>query len=894
MINFKLPECGQRRISLAWFFSLSLLLVVASGCTAQVAGDSAMSFVIESQAPTNPASPATAEIDQDDATLLTSTSEPVVSDVTTNAADYPGLKIPRYEKFEITFQVATQAENLQLPFDPAPPPGLAPGQGISVDALFTPDNWQTVFVQPAFLYQDFQVEEREERLWLYPDNNSAWKVRFAPHQTGEWQFKLRAQDRGGIFESNPSSFEVAPSNNKGFIRVSQSDPRYFEFDDGSYFPALGYNYGNSADEETFKSLSDNGIQFLRIWLTSRFQIYGSAWSPWRSFNRAHNPQEPDARLRHNGLGSFGEGVVQPVALAESEVALWLSHNEKLFDDGIQWDFNPCMMYGFDSYSAAVKPNTDYRVRVRYQPQSLTGPRIPNQPYGFTVKLGGWLWDENDETYRCDYPGVGETVAASYGTENLPASYPDPDHPGWEILEGHFNSGDGNFLDLVYLAIENASAGNVFVDQVWLEEKLGEGEYGPNIFRNSRMATHQYFSQHGSYLFDQTLALAEKYDLYLKLVILEKQDYVLSIFEPDGSLSSTQPYDNGYQLLYGNGREVEGKTKIRWLQEAYWRYLQARWGYSTSIHSWELVNEGDPNSTGHYILTDEMGKYFRTAFVPEGQATPHPNHHLVTTSFWHSFPLDFWSSSEYAYVDYADVHSYASPDGVPPLAHVYSPADFYDIALFSQKFSMYHGAKQADGPGKPVVRGEVGFSSKGSELFTPSTAQGLWLHNLIWAGLNPGGLIELTWTGNDWFDFSDQAEEVDHRPMFKAYYNFIQDIPLNNGYYQDAAASSSSPDLRVWGQKDVVNGRAHLWLQNRQHTWANRVNDVPPDAISDTISLPGFVPGRAYTLERWDTTEPDPERQIFATETVTAQANGSLDFAVENLTADIAVKVFPAE
>jgi hypothetical protein len=891
MINLKLRRGGRRLRILSWLFTLSFLLAIVSGCTAQIASPPIQSST-ETGAQANPIKPPMSETKQGHANMPTSNSGPAISDITTNAADYPGLEIPRFEKFEVTFQVKTQAENPQFPFDPAPPPGLEPGQGVSVEALLTPDNWQTVFIQPAFLYQDFQAEEKEDRLWLYPTSNFSWKVRFSPHQAGAWQFKLRAEDRSGVFESSPFSFEVGSSDSKGFLRVSQTDPRYFEFDDGSYFPALGYNFDIPADEETFKTMSANGIQFIRTWLPSQLQIYGSAWSVWRSFNSAHNPQVPDARLRHNGLGSFGEGVVQPVALEQSEVALWLSHNEKFFEDGVQWDFNPCMVYGFDSFSTPVKPNTDYRVRVRYQAQALTGPRVDGQAHGFTVKLGGWLWDENDETQRCDYPGAGETVAASYGIDGRSASYPDPDHPGWQILEGHFNSGERNFLDLIYLTIENASAGNVFVDQVWLEEELADSQFGPNIFRNPRLASHQYFSQQGSYLFDQTLALAEKYDIYLKLVILEKQDYVLSMFEPDGSLSSIQPYENGYQLLYGNGREPEGKTKIRWLQEAYWRYLQARWGYSTSIHSWELLNEGDPTSTAHYILTDEMGKYFRTAFIPDGQATLHPNRHLVTTSFWHSFPLHFWSSSEYAYVDYADIHSYASPEGAPPLDYLYSADDFYDTALFSQKFSIVHGAKQPEGPGKPVVRGEVGFFFNGPDFFTDNTAQGLWLHNMIWAGINPGGLIELQWTAGDWLKRFYQPHEYDHRPMFKAYYNFIHDIPLNNGYYQDAEASSLTPDLRVWGQKDITNGRAHLWLQNKQHTWNALVNNTPLDALSDTISISGFAPGQIYTLERWDTTEPNPDRQVIATETVTAQADGSIDFSVENLTTDLAVKILP--
>jgi hypothetical protein len=170
-----------------------------------------------------------------------SVNAPVISDITTNALDYPEGKIPRYAKFEITFQVETAAQNYQLPYDPNPPQGITPEIGVSVEALFTPDNWQTTYNQTAFYYQDFQSEVKNGREWFYPTEDYAWKVRFTPHQVGQWQYRLAVQDLGGTFQTEPISFSVVSSSNKGFMRVSQSDPRYFEFDQGGYFPALGYN-----------------------------------------------------------------------------------------------------------------------------------------------------------------------------------------------------------------------------------------------------------------------------------------------------------------------------------------------------------------------------------------------------------------------------------------------------------------------------------------------------------------------------------------------------------------------------------------------------------------------------------------------------------------------------
>jgi hypothetical protein len=87
--------------------------------------------------------------------------------------------------------------------------------------------------------------------------------------------------------------------------------------------------------------------------------------------------------------------------------------------------------------------------------------------------------------------------------------------------------------------------------------------------------------------------------------MEKNDMVYLKLKDDGSfVTNGQPANR--DGFYGDGRQV---NKTRWLQKALFRYLQARWGYSPSIHSWELTNEGDPNNPNHYILADEMGKDF---------------------------------------------------------------------------------------------------------------------------------------------------------------------------------------------------------------------------------------------------------------------------------------------
>jgi len=792
---------------------------------------------------------------------------PSISSVTTNLSEYPQGRLPRFERLEITFQVATTAENLQLPYDATPPPGIEPGEGISVDALFTPDNWQTVYTQPAFYYQEFLDEIRGGNEWFYPTGAFSWKVRFSPDAVGTWQYRLVARDASGTIETASRSFEVVASTNRGFIRVSQADPRYFEFDDGSYFAALGYNMNYDElswinprldNEAVFDQMSRDGIQLVRMWL-SQWGIYSSAWNPWNAINGTASNYIPWT------WETFDE------AYPGSDVSMELLWDASRSDRG-----NPCMFIGAWKADPAVRRNTDYRIQIRYRTEDISGPRTASNPYGFVAKVGGWLWDDGNYCYNS---GTG-TVVTPYQSDTT---------PDWTILQGSWNSGANDFLPNFYLVLENVNGGHAYIDYVSIEEDLGNGQFGPNIISKPWMAHHLYMEQRNSYAFDMLLELAEQYDIYLRPVVLEKNEWVANRIDYQGNPIPDDPlcYDGnpsndpaecpGNQWFYGNGRQM---TMTRWLQQAWWRYLQARWGYSPHIHSWELLNEGDPGSALHFTLADEFGAYMHQ-FAPDD--------HLVSTSFWHSFPsTQFWANPSFPHIDYADIHQYV-PETDPT---------FTDTALATNNLSMAVGAIQPGGAGKPVIRGETGFVVTGSgpptQAFQGDT-QGVWLHDFIWGGINPGGLIESYWYV-DTHIFSqnpDGSYRFDFRPSYRAYRNFLEGIPLNNGHYQDAQAIASHPDLRVWGQKDLSAGRAHLWIQNSRHTWRNVVDGVAIPSVAGTVTLGGFQADTAYVLEWWDTYQPDLDRQVLGTQVVVAQADGTLVFDVSPLAADVAVRIAPA-
>jgi hypothetical protein len=425
---------------------------------------------------------------------------------------------------------------------------------------------------------------------------------------------------------------------------------------------------------------------------------------------------------------------------------------------------------------------------------------------------------------------------------------------WRILEGEFNSGNRDFSKFA-LSLENANSGTAYIDRVWVQEKLPGGQFGVNIISRPWMDHHYYMEQRNSYAFDKVLDLAKKYDLYFRPVILEKNEWITSRIDSGGEWARAPESERSY------GGPRSSISKVRWLQRAWWRYLQARWGYSPNIHSWELFNEANPDSTSHYIATEELGKFMRQYA---------PNDHLISSSHWHSFPRErFWANPEFPNVDFSDVHQYIAP-GEP---------EYADTALATYNASMRYGAKQPGGAGKPVIRGEIGFGDSSNTEILRDT-DGIWLHNFIWGGINPGGLIESYWYDNKHIYSLDRDGRFhfDLRAQFRGYYRFIRDVPLNNGKYVDAAAEATNSDLRVWGQKDLTNQRAHLWIQNIQHTWKNVIDKVEITPQSGTIILDGFRANAPYRVEWWDTQAGRRTRRVI----VRADRAGRIALSVSNL------------
>lgn len=560
--------------------------------------------------------------------------------------------------------------------------------------------------------------------------------------------------------------------------------------------------------EKLNQVGSGNQQMFRWWISGH--VWGSAWWGWTSRTLPYEGTVP------------ATGLSLESAWANGLAAILLDSR------------NPLMFQGFSASNPGLVPGRRYRVRVRWRTEGVTGPQRPGQPFGVCLKFTGW-------------PEPGQTG-------DLPVLVPHVagDTP-WHLAYADFTA-TADLLPNLAVILENTTAGRAFVDEIALHELAAEGSLGPQLLMSPRANAHLYFDLRRSAAIDAILEEAARLGITLRLVISEKQEYLLNHLGPDG-LADRNPVN------FNNG---PGSAN-RWLHEARWRYLFARFGAWRSVHSWELVNEEAPGPTPHFLLAA------RLAVLAGQDGNPHP----ATTSTWATFAEEAWKAPASAPISNVDFHVYVRAGWIEPREELAN-----DSARF---FAEYDRASLAMRWGKPATWGEQGINGPAStddeDPGLRNDRQGIWLHKMIWARCGPGGVYPLYWWTGNIFDYRLHG-------LYGNWNRFMAGIPLNNGRYTDAQAQTSNPDLRAFGQKDTAGGRAHLWIDNRRHTWRAVVDRVAVPAVSGTVTVNMGSPGAVFRATWYDTYSGSPVRS----QTVTANGAGEVVLQVQNLATDTAVRL----
>ena len=905
-------------------------------------------------------------------------------------------QVGRYEVFQSTFQLNTVATNYSWPYDANPPASISPGIGVTVDAIFTNSNTNTVLTVPCFFYQNYDRElisgdgSRYTDEAIMPNDTPYWMVRFAPPELGAWSFKLKATDASGttIYPSGSGlAFNCVSSSSKGFVKVSPTDPRYFELSDGTPIVSPGINIrpGSTYDSDNIlQKFGQNGVRLAR-------------WGI--SFRDSQNP---------------------------------FSGGDYSTNGGPQWDF-----------SLALSSDGGCKSGDRYSAKLTAGKSTYQNIYleaGVSYIYTGYV-KASGVTASGAGTGIVPYIGSAQGT-------PLTGSTGWQSFSIAFTP----YANSLYQVgvINNGSTGTGYFDDVYLSgKKPGDTAWSPNYLSKGDFDFQNYIDPRESWKIDHIFQVAKDNGVYLKTVISDKQDTCLGSINPDGSTVSRSD-DNFY---------ASSTHPSRWYQKTWWRYLIARWGAYSSAHSWELCNEGDPFNGNHYDAANALAGYMKSN-DPYRHLVTTSFWHSIPMAFWKDSLCDYIDAHEYSgpatpitrshgprYMAWEDPDTSALDSMIPPYikssgrieldasekhtgsrslkitahdmtsggvgstnsgceyhvgvtpgqsytfkfwakgSNLHNPSDNdwqkprllitwsaayhendwvaensvqtalgtfgwtqytgtftvpagaytanvmcdtirgasgdgdglcwfddieiinnltgqnlmvdgsfegaridYDSALAMKRFGVLLNS-YGKPIGKPTMMGETGirglniygstykglaYSEENQQI--ADDVDGVYLRKTIWAHAGP----DMPYAVLLWKDCIE-ANNLWH--YFKAYDNFMAGILVSNGKFHDVEATTSNPAMRAWGQKDIDDSCAYLWIDNTAFTWKSAVDKNILSPISGTVTIQGFRSG-TYIVEWWNTST----GMISSTEKVQS-VNGSLVLNVSNLLSDIACKVY---
>ncbi len=358
------------------------------------------------------------------------------------------------------------------PFDP---------DEVEMDLEVTTPSGATRLV-PCFYFQpcDYRLVDRGGRKteWIYPVGTAGWRVRFAPDEPGRYQARVRVKTADRREQSEPVTFASAAGPDKGWVRLSRSDPRFLEFNDGTPFFPLGHNVafiGESQYLDTeraaqvFRKMATNGANFARVWvcaedwglaIEARKSAWGRSWD-WR----------PRFVPIPAGEGApLGQGCVMLGGTNASSVSVSPSH------------------------PVGLRPNTVYRLQTR---------ALGEQGSGLVVEVSG-----------------------APKLEVVPGS------DRWDRFERTFTTAPEQWW-LGDFRLRINGPGRFWVSGLSLREAAG----GPELLTevDPDAPARGIYHQKDCFMLDRLLEAAERTGIYLQLCLFTRDLYRLDLKDPNSAV-----------------------------------------------------------------------------------------------------------------------------------------------------------------------------------------------------------------------------------------------------------------------------------------------------------------------------------------------------------------------
>ena len=178
--------------------------------------------------------------------------------------------VPKYSKVELLVTLSyVAATKFYAPYDPATDPN-----GLDLSATF---------VSPS---------SAEWHVHGFYDG-SAWRIRFAPNETGSWTFSVTATDSSGTDTWTGGSFTCTSSAYPGWARI---DGHCLRFTEGQVLFGVGHNNGWQYDVEqpSLSGMAGKGENLLSFWIAA----------PWDT--PASGPDRAPIENVTQGIGNYNQ------------------------------------------------------------------------------------------------------------------------------------------------------------------------------------------------------------------------------------------------------------------------------------------------------------------------------------------------------------------------------------------------------------------------------------------------------------------------------------------------------------------------------------------------------------------------------------------------------------
>ncbi len=232
-----------------------------------------------------------------------------------------------------------------------------------------------------FYYQPFIITDYFGN--IEADGEPVWKIRFAPNETGNWQYNLRLIDETGSAEYPTQTFECTASDNHGYLRAGNN--RYLQFDDGTAYFAIGENMGwyNSIAIYEYRNwmgaLADNGGNYIRIWMAT----WGFSLE-WEDTGLGNYTNRQDEAFTLDWVLDFA---------AQKDIYIMLcliNHGQFSAITNPEWEDNP---YNAENGGPCLEPGDFFsnETAISYFKRRM---RYIIARWGYSTNLQSWeLWNE---------------------------------------------------------------------------------------------------------------------------------------------------------------------------------------------------------------------------------------------------------------------------------------------------------------------------------------------------------------------------------------------------------------------------------------------------------------------------------------------------------------------